>query len=132
MFRRQLGRAGGGFGRDDAGGGPDGVGRGRGGLGLGGLGRGARATCAPGCADPDECRFCGTLRDAPIGTVCRILRLKGGGAIRRRLLDLGLRPDREVIVLRSAPLYDPIELRVGDSFIVLRRREAAQIDIEHV
>jgi len=56
----------------------------------------------------------------------------GRGPVRQRLLDLGIRPEREVTVLRAAPLLDPIELRVGDSFIVIRRREAAQIEVEDV
>ncbi|MBZ4021764.1 hypothetical protein CKO11_04730 [Rhodobacter sp. TJ_12] len=91
------------------------------------------AAQSPPCPDPrPACQACQTLCDAPPGTTCRILRLHGAGAIRRRLLDLGLRPDRDVVVLRSAPLFDPLELRVGDSFIVLRRREAAQIEVEHV
>ncbi len=109
MFGRFFGR-GGGFGR--------GFGR--------GPGHGMDAARSMGC----PCG--GTLSDAPTGTTCRVLRLRGGGAVRRRLLDLGIRPDREVTVLRSAPLHDPIEVRVGDSFIVLRRREAARIDVDHV
>jgi len=74
----------------------------------------------------------GGADDCPPGTTCRILRLMGCGAVRQRLLDLGIRPEREVTVLRNAPLNDPIELMVGDSYIVIRRREAAQIEIAHV
>lgn len=73
-----------------------------------------------------------SLNEAAPGTTCRILRLMGCGPVRQRLLDLGFRPCREVTVVRNAPLNDPIELRVGDSFIVLRRREAAQVEVEHV
>lgn len=73
-----------------------------------------------------------SLNDCTPGTTCRIRRLLGGGAVRQRLLDLGIRPAREVTVLRNAPLNDPIELQVGDSFIALRRHEAAQIEVEHV
>lgn len=78
------------------------------------------------------CPGASSLNDCTPGTTCRIRRLMGCGAIRQRLLDLGIRPDREVTVLRAAPLLDPIELQVGDSYIVLRRREAAQIEVDHV
>jgi ferrous iron transport protein A len=78
------------------------------------------------------CPAADSLNDCPPGTTCRILRLMGCGAVRQRLLDLGIRPEREVTVLRNAPLNDPIELMVGDSYIVIRRREAEQIEIAHV
>ncbi|MGC9420033.1 MAG: FeoA family protein [Rhodovulum sp.] len=98
-----------------------GLGRGRRGHGRG-HGDAMCAACPVGCS----------LNEAAPGTTCRVLRLMGCGPVRQRLLDLGIRPFREVTVVRNAPLNDPIELRVGDSFIVLRRREAAQIEVEHV
>lgn len=70
-----------------------------------------------------------SLNDTAPGETCRIRRLCGGGPVRQRLLELGLQPSREVTVIRAAPLRDPIELRVGDSFIVLRRREAATVEV---
>ncbi|MBN2629292.1 MAG: ferrous iron transport protein A, partial [Rhodobacteraceae bacterium] len=73
-----------------------------------------------------------SLAEVAPGSTCRIRRLNGCGPIRQRLLDLGIRPDREVTVVRVAPLLDPIELKVGDSYIVLRRNEAAQVEIVHV
>ncbi|ARE40630.1 hypothetical protein RGUI_2489 [Rhodovulum sp. P5] len=85
-------------------------------------------------AEDGTCAVCpqgGSLNDCAPGTTCRIRRLMGCGAVRQRLLDLGIRPYREVTVLRAAPLRDPIELRVGDSFIVLRRHEAAQIEVDY-
>lgn len=112
---------------------------GRGFFGRGGRGKGhGRHRHGPGkaCrAEQGVCAACPageSLNDCTPGTTCRIRRLMGCGAIRQRLLDLGIRPAREVTVLRCAPLRDPIELRVGDSFIVLRRHEAAQIEVEHV
>ncbi|MEX5726751.1 ferrous iron transport protein A [Rhodovulum iodosum] len=78
------------------------------------------------------CPVVPSLNDTAPGQTCRIRRLCGCGPVRQRLLDLGLQPCREVTVIRSAPLRDPIELRVGDSFIVLRRREAAQVEIDNV
>lgn len=72
-----------------------------------------------------------SLCDVLPGASCRICRLHGGGPVRQRLLDLGFQPGREVTVVRSAPLNDPIELRLGESFIVLRRREAAHVEVAH-
>jgi ferrous iron transport protein A len=100
-------------------------------LGGHGWGRRRRARNGTGCgcpACPDGC----SLDAVAPGSTCRIRRLNGCGPIRQRLLDLGIRPDREVTVVRAAPLLDPIELKVGDSYIVLRRHEAAQVEIVHV
>ena len=65
------------------------------------------------------------------GTRCTIRRLKGCGPVRQRLLDLGFQPGREVRMVRNAPLLDPIELQLDDSYIVLRRQEAAHIQVFH-
>ena len=69
------------------------------------------------------------LNDAVQGKALRINRLRGRGPIRQRLLDMGFVPGAEVVVVRSAPLFDPIEVRVGDSFITVRREEAAHIEV---
>jgi Fe2+ transport system protein FeoA len=99
-------------------------GYGFGGYGFGGgrrrRGRGARGE---GC-------LAATLNDAAPGDRCVILRLDGRGATRQRLLDLGFQPGREATVLRNAPLRDPIEAQIGDSFVALRREEAAHIIVE--
>jgi ferrous iron transport protein A len=70
-----------------------------------------------------------SLDDLRPGQTCRVVTLHGGGAVRRRLLDMGIVPGAEVEVVRNAPLRDPIEIRVGNSFIVLRRGEAARIEV---
>ncbi|MDQ2083133.1 FeoA family protein [Xanthobacteraceae bacterium Astr-EGSB] len=70
-----------------------------------------------------------SLDDLRPGETGRVVTLHGGGAVRRRLLDMGIVPGAEVEVVRNAPLRDPIEIRVGNSFIVLRRGEAARIEI---
>ena len=76
--------------------------------------------------DPDAL----TLSDVPPGTSCTIRRLYGHGPTRQRLLDLGFQPGREVAMLRNATLGDPIEVRLGDTFIALRRREAALVELK--
>lgn len=70
-----------------------------------------------------------TLNDiAPNGRV-RIFRHLSTGAIRQRLLDLGLMPNVSVTVVRSAPLNDPIEVKLDASHVSLRRREARTIEV---
>ncbi len=70
-----------------------------------------------------------TLGDIEPGGECRIIRLRAQGAVRQRLMDLGLVPLAVVAVVRRAPLNDPIELRLGGDLISLRREEASQIDV---
>lgn len=72
-----------------------------------------------------------TLDRVPQGHQCRILRLSAQGAVRQRLLDMGLLPSAQVEMVRMAPLGDPLELRVGerDSFIAIRRQEASYIHV---
>ncbi|MGD9123622.1 MAG: FeoA family protein [Desulfarculaceae bacterium] len=72
-----------------------------------------------------ECSLGGVRR----GCRCRIRRLHAHGAVRQRLLDMGLIPNAEVEVMRVAPLGDPIEIKVATSFITLRKQEADQIEI---
>jgi ferrous iron transport protein A len=71
-----------------------------------------------------------TLDDLAPGARFRVRCLKGGGGIRQRLLDAGILPGTEATVLRMAPLADPIEIRIGDTFVTLRRREAAMVGID--
>jgi ferrous iron transport protein A len=61
------------------------------------------------------------------GARARVLRVP---AERRRLLALGLRPGAVVEVLLKAPLGDPLEVRAGDTFLLLRRSEASQVMVE--
>lgn len=61
------------------------------------------------------------------GTVRRIT---GGGAIRRRMMDMGLTTGTEVAVTRIAPLGDPIEFNVRGYHLSLRKSEAANIEVD--
>nr|WP_321445980.1 FeoA family protein [uncultured Cohaesibacter sp.] len=70
-----------------------------------------------------------TLNDTLPGTRVRIRKHNAVGAVRQRLLDLGLMPNSRVEVVRVAPLNDPIELRLDATDITLRRREAATIEV---
>jgi ferrous iron transport protein A len=70
-----------------------------------------------------------TLNDIRPGRRVRIRRHRAVGAVRQRLMDLGLMPNAVVTVVRSAPLNDPIELKLEASNISLRRREAVTIEV---
>ena len=72
------------------------------------------------------------LNFAALGTACRVIDIGGHPAVRQRLIDLGLYPGREIVVLRNAPLNDPIEIKIGDSYIAVRRHEAAAVEVEYV
>lgn len=70
-----------------------------------------------------------TLTKVANGCRCRIRRHRAHGAIRQRLLDLGFVPNAEIEMIRCATLGDPLELRVGDYYVTLRKREADLIDV---
>lgn len=70
-----------------------------------------------------------TLNDLHPGRRARIRRHRSEGAVRQRLMDLGLMPDVEVLMVRSAPLDDPIELKLEATSITLRRKEAQTIEV---
>lgn len=86
------------------------------------------------CCSPDAPTSQAEHPDCPLSAVgrgcrCRIRRHHGQGAVRQRLLDMGFVPNAEVEVMRVATLGDPMEIRVGDSYVTLRKREAAEIEI---
>lgn len=60
----------------------------------------------------------------------KIVRVGGGGSIRRRFIDMGLVSGSEVEMERVAPLGDPIEVRIKGYHLTLRKQEAANIQVE--
>lgn len=71
-----------------------------------------------------------TLDQLPIGQEAVITRVGGEGALRCRLLDMGLIPKTAVRVEKIAPLGDPMELRVRGYSLSLRKEDARNIDVE--
>ena len=71
-----------------------------------------------------------TLDQLPIGQEAVITRVGGQGALRCRLLDMGLIPQTAVRVEKIAPLGDPLELRVRGYSLSLRKEDARNIDVE--
>ena len=73
-----------------------------------------------------------TLDQLKIGKSSRILEVRGRGALRHRLLDMGLPPHTEVLVRKMAPMGDPIEIRLRGYELTLRLDDAKNIVIEEV
>ena len=69
------------------------------------------------------------LSELPQGTNCIVKNVNGDAAIRLRLMELGFVENEPVIVIKNAPLMDPVEYQVMDSHISLRRNEAEKIDV---
>ena len=71
-----------------------------------------------------------TLRQAKIGDTVKVVKLHGEGAVKRRIMDMGLRKGVEVYVRKVAPIGDPIEVTVRGYELSLRKADAEMIEIE--
>lgn len=71
-----------------------------------------------------------TLRQAKIGETVRVVRLSGEGAVKRRIMDMGLTRGTEVYIRKVAPLGDPIEVSVRGYELSLRKADAEMIEVE--
>lgn len=71
-----------------------------------------------------------TLRQAKIGETVKIVKLHGEGAIKRRIMHMGLTKGVEVYVRKVAPLGDPIEITVRGYELSLRKADAEMIEVE--
>lgn len=70
-----------------------------------------------------------TLRDAKIGQTVTVKRLNGEGAVKRRIMDMGLTKGTEVTIRKVAPLGDPIEVTVRGYELSLRKADAEKIEV---
>ncbi len=70
-----------------------------------------------------------TLKQVPIGETTTIVRLHGEGAIKRRIMDMGLTKGTSVTVRKVAPLGDPLELTVRGYELSLRKSDADLIEV---
>ena len=71
-----------------------------------------------------------TLRDVKVGERATIVRLHGEGALKRRIMDMGLTRGTEVFVQKVAPLGDPLELTVRGYELSVRKGDAELIEVE--
>lgn len=70
-----------------------------------------------------------TLKDAKVGETVTIARLGGVGAVRRRLMDMGLTRGAEVYVRKVAPLGDPIEVTIRGFELSVRKVDAGNVEV---
>ena len=71
-----------------------------------------------------------TLRDIKVGGSARVVKVHGEGALRRRIMDMGITRGVEVYVRKMAPLGDPIEINLRSYELSLRREDAELIEVE--
>ncbi len=70
-----------------------------------------------------------TLRDVPVGGSATIARIHGEGAVKRRIMDMGITRGTEVHVRKVAPLGDPVEITVRGYELSIRKADADNIEI---
>ena len=71
-----------------------------------------------------------TLKEVPIGETAKVVKLHGEGAIKRRIMDMGITRGTEIYIRKVAPLGDPIEVTVRGYELSLRKADADMIEIE--
>jgi ferrous iron transport protein A len=73
-----------------------------------------------------------TLRETKIGETVKVVKLHGEGAVKRRIMDMGITKGTEIYVRKVAPLGDPVELTVRGYELSLRKADAEMIEVEAV
>ena len=71
-----------------------------------------------------------TLKQVKVGQTCTVKRVHGEGALRRRIMDMGITKGVEIYVRKVAPLGDPIEITVRDYELTVRKNDAELIEVE--
>ena len=70
-----------------------------------------------------------TLKEVPCGTAVIVKKLSGEGPVKRRIMDMGITKGVELFVRKTAPLGDPIEIRVRGYELSLRKADAGRIEV---
>lgn len=71
-----------------------------------------------------------TLKQVKVGQTCTVKRVHGEGALRRRIMDMGITKGVEIYVRKVAPLGDPIEITVRDYELSVRKNDAELIEVD--
>lgn len=71
-----------------------------------------------------------TLRDAKIGSTVKVVKLHGQGAVKRRIMDMGITRGTEIYIRKVAPLGDPVEVTVRGYELSLRKADAEMVEVE--
>lgn len=72
-----------------------------------------------------------TLKESKVGDTVRVVKLHGEGAVRRRIMDMGLTKGVDVQIRKVAPLGDPIEVNVRGYELSIRKADAEMIEVEN-
>ena len=70
------------------------------------------------------------LKEVPVGSSAKVVRIHGEGAVKRRIMDMGITKGVEIFVRKVAPLGDPIEITVRGYELSLRKADAENIEVE--
>ena len=70
------------------------------------------------------------LREVPVGSTAKVVRIHGEGAVKRRIMDMGITKGVEVYVRKLAPLGDPVEVNVRGYELSIRKADAEMIEVE--
>ena len=70
-----------------------------------------------------------TLNELEVGRTSKVVRINGDGAVKRRIMDMGITKGTEVTIRKIAPLGDPIELTVRGYELSIRKDEASRIEV---
>lgn len=71
-----------------------------------------------------------TLKEAKIGETVRVVKLHGEGAVKRRIMDMGITKGVDVYIRKVAPLGDPVEVTVRGYELSLRKADAGMVEVE--
>ena len=71
-----------------------------------------------------------TLKEARVGDTVTVVKLHGEGAVRRRIMDMGITKNVEIFVRKMAPLGDPIEINVRGYELSLRKADAEMVEVQ--
>ena len=71
-----------------------------------------------------------TLKEVKIGETVKVSRINGEGAVKRRIMDMGITRGTEIFVRKVAPLGDPVEVTVRGYELSIRKADAAMVDVE--
>ena len=71
-----------------------------------------------------------TLREVAIGGTCKVKKLHGEGAVKRRIMDMGITKGVEIKVQKVAPLGDPMEITVRGYQLSIRKADAEMVEVE--
>lgn len=71
-----------------------------------------------------------TLKEANVGSTVKVVKLHGEGAVKRRIMDMGITRGVEVYIRKVAPLGDPVEVNVRGYELSLRKADAEMIEVE--